>query len=166
VQTAQNGVVLGSSSASWQVYLNTGTGFATMATTWTVPTLDTAEGFYLTSGGSSSGGVDWTTIDMDGDGKPDLVQTAQNGVVLGSSSASWRVYRNMGNGFATTPTSWTVPTLDTAEGFYLTSGGGSGGVYWTTMDLNGDGRLDLVQTAENSIVLGTTTASWSVYLGQ
>jgi len=65
------------------------------------------------------------------------------------------VYRNMGKGFATTPTSWTVPTLDTAEGFYLTSGSSSsGGVDWATMDLNGDGRLDLVQTAENSIVLG------------
>ncbi|HEX9980764.1 MAG TPA: T9SS type A sorting domain-containing protein [Flavobacterium sp.] len=161
-------------SPYWNVYLNTGSGFAGSAMTWAVP----AGGYQGISGNwginaiaGSAGGNSvinnqtWSTIDMNADGKPDMVITAQNDAsgydkVFGiGANPHWRVYLNTGSGFSTTQNTWSVP----AGGYQGTSGnwgfnalaGSAGGnsvlnnQTWSTLDLNADGQLDLVVTAQN-----------------
>src|SRR4051812_12320266 len=52
--------------------------------------------------------------------------------------------------FSATPTQWSVPARGTDEGFYSV-----GLTTWTTMDIDGDGKPDLVNTAP-----ANTTQVW------
>ena len=163
--------------AHWRVYLNTGSGFATSYTTWDVPDEpNLANGYYLTHVENYSDDYGWTTVDMNGDGLPDLVDTIDH---LGwydvwglGCDAHWRVYLNTGTGFATTPLSWPVPDeSNLANGYYLTHVENYSDDYgWTLVDMNGDGFPDLVDTIDH---LGwydvwglATDAHWRVHLGQ
>jgi hypothetical protein len=142
--------------------------FEETALVWTVPRASIAEGFWTTSWLVNS--EVWSTFDIDGDGRPDLVQTAdpsgERSVWGGDTAASWRVFRNTGSGFATTPTTWAVPRADIAEGFWTTSWLVNSEA-WSTFDIDGDGRPDLVQTADpsgaRSVWGGDTAASWRVF---
>ncbi|APR87378.1 cell surface protein [Minicystis rosea] len=131
---------------AWKVYKNTGSGFATTATSWTLPA-----GAPAGSGFFTFANTYWTTVDLDGDAKPDLVvtdgATEQNRV--------WKVYKNTGSGFATTATSWTLPAgAPAGSGFFTFAN-----TYWTTADLDGDAKPDLVVTD------GATeqNRAWKVY---
>ncbi|MEW5847993.1 MAG: VCBS repeat-containing protein [Myxococcota bacterium] len=167
-------------SPHWKVYLGTGTGFATGATTWPVPAGGwSQEGFVRLAGQAyDPGDEDWTTVDLNGDGVLDLVVTAvyQDGAfaVLGHGSAPhWKVYLGTESGFTTTATTWPVPAGGwNGQGFVRPSGMTSdpGDEDWTTVDLNGDGLLDLVVTARFAdgefAVLGQgISPHWKVYLG-
>jgi len=112
----------------------------------------------------------WSLIDMDGDGKPDLVVTSvadSNGYTYGariqygaSSSPYWMVYLNNGNGFSSTPIHWSTPQGGNnyehlgnsfVGGFdYVaneaTPTGNYGQQSWSLMDMDGDGKPDLVVT--------------------
>ena len=139
--------------AHWKVYLGTASGFAATPSSWRVPASGTTPGF--TSVRMNSGTWQWATIDITRDGKPDLVQTSDpiNGKVWDSASAPhWKVFENTGSGFATSPTLWSVPASGTTNGF-RTLTMSSGTEQWVTIDLDQDGKLDLVQTAD------TVTAS-------
>ena len=175
----------------WKVYLNTGNGYATTATTWALP----AGGRIVTGSGrlasfdaieyegtAYTGNQGWTVKDMNGDSKPDLlVLTQGNGTYneapgLGSSHY-WLVYMNTGAGFATTATTWALPA-----GGYTDSNGHmygytalvmdlnsvGGGQAWLVTDINGDSKPDIVVFTENSRVLGPNTNAggryWKVYL--
>ncbi|NOU29045.1 MAG: hypothetical protein HOO96_14180, partial [Polyangiaceae bacterium] len=84
----------GDGAAYWKVYKNTGTGFATTATQWTLPALGTTEGYDQIAG--YDGNTEWVTLDIDGDGKIDLVNTATlaDGKVWGGDGAAyWKVHR-------------------------------------------------------------------------
>ena len=180
-------------SPKWEVYLNTGTGFAVNPTPWSTPAGGAfsganALGFNVISGTatstSSNGSQSWSLMDMDGDKKPDLVVTAavNGGSVTEIGTNTWNVYLNNGSGFAATATTWATPGN---EGFVPSGGttaiGFNGisniGVYpaqgvnsqsWLVTDLNGDGKPDLVIPAS----LGTQgptewspgTGHWEVYL--
>ncbi len=183
------------SNSYWKVYLNTGSGFSTTATNWSLPTgglLDggITNGYYMmggTSYGSSNvGSENWSVADMDGDGRLDLVVTAQmnaNGYIQEFSPGSnsyWKVYLNTGSGFSATATNWSLPSgglLDggITNGYYMmggTSYGSSnvGSENWSTADMDGDGRLDLVVTAQmnaNGYIQEFSPGSnsyWKVYL--
>ncbi len=152
VQTADptTGKVWGAGTAaqSWKVYKKDGWGFSQTPIIWPVPDSGHIDGFDSATGGGA--GRQWVTLDLDGDGKPDLVQTsipsANKVWGAGTSSPYWKLYRNLGAGFATTATNFAVPDGG-ADGFFAITSGSSNR-YWTLLDLDGDARLDLVQTAD------------------
>jgi hypothetical protein len=167
---AQSGKVFGASSAAyWQVYLNTGSAFAMASTMWAVPTSGTPNGFH--DGYNDDPNESWDTFDIDGDGKPDLVQAgdpAQSSKVFGATTAPyWLVYKNTGTGFASTATMWAVPMSGSFGGFHNTYAVTSD-EQWAVLDMNDDGKPDLVQTADPAQAYtafdATTAPYWKVYL--
>ncbi len=149
------------------------TRFDTTATIWPVPDSTTATGFYAPL--VSNNGSQWATVDLDGDGRPDLVQTADPASVgptpwLGAGTtggASWRVYKNTGQGFATTPMVWSLPGQVSTVDYSAVNGLGAQAI-WSTVDLDGDKKPDLVRTADPSAGKmafdgGVAGAYWEVY---
>ena len=96
--------VFGAASGApyWNVYRGTGTGFAKTALTWPVPIVTDPDGLFTRERGNGPYGADWTTRDMDGDGRDDVVVTGRAGAALDT----WLIYYNTGTGFSTTPTPW------------------------------------------------------------
>lgn len=155
-------------SPHWKVYKNTGTGFAASASTWPVPThpfyadgYDRAEGTY---GAIVLVSAYWTTLDMDGDSRPDLVSLVDSsGDVWGlNGTPHWKIYKNTGAGFATTSADWPVPTHPHyPDGFDHVRRR----EYWSTVDIDGDKRPDLISYADsNQNVWGRNgSPHWKVY---
>src|SRR6185369_8169441 len=79
-------------------------GFASTPTSWTVPSCQYLRG---TSSTTQQGGPAYSTLDMNGDGKPDLVIADTLSGCLTVAKTQWLVYLGTGDGFAATPTSWT-----------------------------------------------------------
>jgi hypothetical protein len=93
----------------------------------------------------------WSTVDFTGDGKPDLVLT-HSCTDPSVGTTHWLVYPNVGSGFASTPTSFALPS-ESAPLFELSgydNGDGactlSNAQWWSTVDFTGDGKPDLVLT--------------------
>ncbi len=184
----------------WKVYLNNGSGFSSTATNWTIPqgghtysTIDYGfDALYGNTGGGEVGDQNWSVMDMNNDGKPDLVVTAQTvefdtfsnqAIAFGTgSNRYWKVYFNTGSGFNTTPTTWTIPqgghtysTIDYGYDALADSAGATvGDQTWSVLDMNADGKPDLVVTAQTqefqtfsnqALAFGTgTNRYWKVYL--
>ncbi len=176
---------------TWSWYRNTGAAFEASAQAWSVPTggLATA-GFWNTAGGSFAvGSEQWTTFDLDGDRRPDLVVTGKTishpaapdteiKVNVGYPGAqTWNWYRNTGTAFEASGQAWSVPTGGTPTGGFWNIAGGSfavGSEEWSTFDLDGNGRSDLVVTGKTITDPGTSDErkvnvglpgpqSWKVY---
>jgi len=155
----------------WNVFQNTGTGFATTATSWGLPS--TYPAYPLIANSSCPGTTQepyYTVMDVNGDWKPDLVVTFEcnhTGTTVGVTH--WNVFQNTGTGFATTATSWALPS--TYPGYPLIANSSCTGTtqepFYTVMDLDGDGRPDLVVTFECNHT-GTTVGvtHWNVFLGR
>jgi hypothetical protein len=143
---------------------------------WPVP-LDsvggTGSGFYREAADSSTS--QWSVYDIDADGLPDLVQTADPAGYydvfgLNSGFEWWHVWRNNGAGFDTAPARWSVPldsVAGTGSGFYRRAADSSTS-QWSVYDIDGDGLRDLVQTADPAgyyDVFGLNSGSewWCVY---
>ncbi|MDO7876033.1 T9SS type A sorting domain-containing protein [Hymenobacter sp. ASUV-10] len=176
-------VIGGVANPHWEIFLNTGTGFAPIATDWPVPpTANTGSGTYG-FGTTSFNGIaqnrrSWSLFDVNGDTRPDIVVTSVgNGTsrdVLGGPAAPhWDVYLNTGTGFATTATTWVVPPSMNAgpNGFYLpaVTNTGISQRSWSTFDLNGDNRPDIVVTSEGDgttrdVLGGAAAPHWEAYL--
>lgn len=163
-------VFVGGTKPEWHVHKNMGNGFAPTFTAWPVPASGLADGFTMPNSRAST--REWATVDLDGDGLPDLVQTANTvgGAVWlptdGGAQAFWKVYPNLGTGFAATFTAWPVPPNGLTDGFYATELLVTSR-RWTTRDLNGDGRPDLVHTtnpANGQVFVGADGgAYWNYY---
>ncbi|PZR06327.1 MAG: hypothetical protein DI539_24535, partial [Flavobacterium psychrophilum] len=138
-------------------------GFASPAQQWNLPAvLDDYEHRFADT--------DHVVVDMNGDGKPDLVHTenpATNGTAdtfLNGQQKYWKVYLNTGTGFSATATQWNLPAvLDGYEHRFTDT-------YHVVVDMNGDGKPDLVHT-ENPATNGTQDTFlngqqkyWKVYL--
>jgi len=144
----------------WKVYKNTGSGFSTTATTWLVPPSGTAEGFNVTQ--SFAKGKQWATFDIDGDGRPDLVQTANTNDAVFPGPA-WRLFKNTGTGFAATATNWPLPATTMLDGYNAKESNASPKV-WSTFDLDGDKLPDLVITSVAGAVFdGGTSSEWHLH---
>lgn len=167
----------------WEVYLNTGAGFATQPTSFALPPQrgTVTQGLYVLSGaGNADGDNAWASFDINGDARPDLVVT---GTLLNQAmkapgypaDSHWEVYLNSGTGYGAL-TLWPLPRGgDGAGGFNATSSAGrnvAGDDAWNTRDLHGDGKPDLIVTGE--FVAGTSagvyqfgrlanTPNWQVY---
>lgn len=81
----------------------------------------------------------------------------------GDAHATWKVFHNSDTGFTTAATSWPVPSAGTSQGFATVAGNG-----WTTLDLDGDGHVDLVDTMDptTNAVWGGATGAWHTYDGR
>ncbi|MBL0013452.1 MAG: T9SS type A sorting domain-containing protein [Flavobacterium sp.] len=184
-----------SSVPYWKIYFNTGSGFSTTATNWIVPVGGKQTslgnwGFNAIGGSASTSSIlnsqTWSLVDLNGDGKSDLVVTGQNNangydtVFSPSSVPYWKVYSNTGSQFSTTATNWIVPVggKQTSLGNWgFNDIGGSASTSpilnnqtWSVVDLNSDGQLDLVVTAQNNadgydtVFSPSSVPYWKVYL--
>lgn len=154
----------------WKVFLNTGSGFNTSVTNWSVPQGGYMNGsvafgynnlYASAAGNNTEGNQTWNVVDMDGDHRPDLVITAQNDlngldVAFGGTNPFWKVYLNTGGGFSGAVVNWRLPvggklTTNGTVGFNNFSGTPTsneleGSMAWVMIDITGDGKPDLVST--------------------
>jgi len=169
----------GLGASSWNVYLNQGDGFASTAVSWALPNIpqtnanndpmmNLARDLQCDTGGYSR----IATVDMDGDGLPDLVETDDCGTG-GLGAASWNVYLNQGDGFASSAVSWALPNIpqtnanndpmmNLARDLQCDTGGYS---RIATVDINRDGRPDLIET-DDCGTGGLGLETWAVYLNE
>ncbi len=136
-----------------------------------VPPNGLPDGFYATV--ATGGARGWATLDLDGDGAADLVQTSDPAAVAptvfaDAAGAYWRFFKGSRTGFASAPVRFAVPSSGLADGFYASEGPGVDRA-WTLVDLNGDARPDLVQTADPSVPEGrvfrdAAGSFWRVFL--
>ena len=138
----------GAEDPHWLLYPGDGAGFAAEPTTWPIPASAGEEFDALSSGASYHS---WATLDLDGDGRPDLVHASDpdgSGGPFGSVEAPvWHLYRNTGAGFEASPVDWPLPTGH-KKGSFGTWEGEVGNYRHRLADLDADGRVDLVETFE------------------
>jgi hypothetical protein len=101
--------------------------------------------YYTTASGYNGSTPWWSTLDLDGDGRPDLVRTSDaNSMSLGDGGAAHcAFFKNTGSGFAAA-VDWPVPNTTY---YATTSGYNSSTPWWMTFDLDGDRCPDLVATS-------------------
>lgn len=175
------GTTTGVGTGVWEVYANTGAGFAETATAWTLPAVF-ATSVYPSSALNSMSGTRtfgscsyvWSVTDMDGDDRPDLVLPFDSCTGSGTvGTTSWTVHLNTGSGFSGTPEAFALPSYGSnypASPFNNTSGtrtcvDTTQSFSWTLSDLDGDNRPDLVVPFDTC---GTETdiggAEWRVHM--
>lgn len=145
----------------WKVYVNNGSQFSTVASNWNVPNLE--------SDASSMAGIQgayYSLIDIDGDGKPNLVDSRDNfteEIHTNQSQRYWQVYEQNSTGFNTIPTQWNLPNVESSAA-EMTAFIGQ---HYALIDLNGDNKLDLVDSRDNftqEIWVSGVQRYWKVYL--
>ncbi len=166
--------------ASWRVFSSESAGFSSAATRVGVPASGLSDGFFATSyfSAPSAGGERfWMTIDLDGDRRPELVQSADptraGGFVWSDAQGPyWKVW-HLGGASAPTVTRWGVPPSSLSDGFFspIWSDSQNGSRSWFLRDLDGDGHQDLVQSADPTrsglyVFTDAQGAYWKVYRGQ
>lgn len=145
----------GKADPHWRVYPNLGDRFSHDWIDWAVPD-DTV----LLPGDAEDWEFETSRVHdtfVNGGGMPNLVVPGAGG---------WSVYRNQGDGFAAEPTPWSTPD-DAFDALWSTAGGVGNG--WTTVDLTGDGCMDLVLTSGLDLghpESGSTTWTWRVWPGE
>lgn len=167
-------------ATTWEVYANTGSGFADTPTAWTLPAAFSAGAYpgaalNNTAGTRTNGACSyvWTLTDMDGDARPDLVLPYDTCGGSGVGTTAWTVYANSGTGF-TTATAFGLPAYDAASypasPFNNTSGtrtcpDTTKSFVWSLTDLNGDSRPDLVVPFDTcGADTGVGSERWRVHL--
>ncbi len=163
--------------AFWRLWENTGRGFAPEARRWSVPESGLSDGFF--AGYMGWDARHWGLHDLDGDGRPELVQTGDPSRPGGfawrdEAGPFWRVWRAAGaSGFEGTPSRWAVPESGLPDGFFAASwhAAAPDTRFWTLRDLDGDGRADLTQTADPAAAGGAVWRdpegpSWRVFPGR
>ncbi|MCB9743548.1 MAG: VCBS repeat-containing protein [Alphaproteobacteria bacterium] len=159
---------------NWEVYTNTGSGFAPSPTSWSLPAPLTNEDDWMdsvaesTSSPCSRSSFTAQLVDMNGDAKPDLVVT-DNCDQQGLGHERWDVYTNTGSGFAASPTAWPLPSPLTSEDDWMdnvaesTSSPCSRSSFTAFLaDYEGDGKPDIVVT-DSCDVQGLGHDSWAIY---
>jgi hypothetical protein len=139
-----------------------GTHFSSTPEDWALPSGFPEDTFLMLA--SPTADPAWTLLDLSGDGAVDIVLTRRDDIGIDAlGQTQWLVYENTGDGFASTPTEWALPSGFPADTFIAT-GTSEPDPYWQLMDLNGDGAVDLVVTRRDELgldELGNTR--WLVY---
>ena len=135
---------------------------------------ETLYGYNLTVSFDFSEDVTWSTLDINGDKKPDLVVTSKDYYSFDvNNNQHWRVYLNTDSGFSTAAIECTLPDggaqgypNETLYGYNLTANFDfSEDVTWSTFDINGDEKPDLVVTSKDYYSFDVNNNQhWRVYL--
>ncbi|HCH62133.1 MAG TPA: hypothetical protein DFR83_04965, partial [Deltaproteobacteria bacterium] len=152
----------------WSVHENTGTGFSNIPTSFTLP------GSYATGtfsapghGGSCSDGIPrWSAVDLDGDTFLDAVVTWRDCDETVVGTTEWRVHAGSATGFASAPTTWTLPTGYGLNAFSAVAGDLScpdARPRYQLLDMEADGRLELVVLRSPCEDDDVGTARWLVH---
>jgi YD repeat-containing protein len=126
VKSTQNG-----GNDTWIVYKNTGSSWNTTAETWIN---NASVDVHLDEIGQNNL-PDYSIIDVNGDGLPDIIKTVQNG-----GNDTWKVLINTGSGWSTT---WQTWINNASVDVHLDEN------YSTMADVNGDGLPDIIKTVQN-----------------
>ena len=158
-----SGTGTGVGFSRWELYLNTGAGFATSPASWPLPS-GYALGFHdLETTGCSGSSPRWRIFDIDGDERPDLVIPRRCDGTGMVGTTHWLVHRNNGAGFDDAASMFTLPAygggIPDVEG--RTCVGAS--QRWTLLDVDGDGDPDLVVTHLCVSPGGVGTTRWLVH---
>jgi hypothetical protein len=146
-------------SDHWQVYLNSGSGFASTATAWVLPPAPLGDPWAALEDRSCP--IFHSLLDMDGDARPDLLAYVNCGD--GSVGTSyWDVYLSVGTGFADTPTEWTLPATASLDPWNELEDD-TCTVAHSLRDMNGDARPDLLVFCDDAAV---GSDRWDVYLNE
>ncbi|MCB9663649.1 MAG: VCBS repeat-containing protein [Alphaproteobacteria bacterium] len=161
-------------SPHWKLYKGSATGFATTPVSFAVPaSIDLPEvgGPTTLDRADLDDGVSYAVLDADGDGRPDLVSFREDedaGVRFDGVRPYWEVHLNDGTRFASTPVAWPLPAdlPRGGDGPWKRSVESADGTT-TLLDLDGDGRLDLLSIAGPGETVWGHPASphWRLYRG-
>ena len=152
----------------WKVYVNTGDGFDREAVEWSIP----SDYFTFTSSAGDWGystSRAWRTHAIGGGEVALVIATdpeTDGPFVDDDGVPQWAVFRRTDDGFEDLHTPWELPSEDYSQFF---STGGAAELGWVTMDMNGDGCDDLVQTSGGELGFpesGVQEWSWRVHLGE
>jgi hypothetical protein len=141
----------------WDVYAWSASGFAAAPTSLSVPAPRCQVSFDAAAAATT---LSYTTMDMTGDGHADLVVTADHcDTTVGQTH--WDVYAWSPSGFAPGPMSFGVPAPRCQVTFDAVAGATT--LSYSTFDVGGDRRPDLVVTADHcDTTVGQT--HWDVYV--
>ena len=158
----------------WAFWKGTPTGFAADASTFSLPSIVTANGSkgLFSAGGfgttcTGSGLVsEFTLFDLDHDGHVDLVETMDcaDGLTGPIGVTHWDYYRGSATGFAATATSWALPAAAVTScnvGEFNLGGTAEN----TAVDMDGDGLLDLVETYPCNVDGPVGVTKWLLWKG-
>ena len=158
--SSSSDVFLNGNQKYWKVYLNNGTGFSATATQWNIPIVSDDSDYYVSSNFH-------TTIDMNGDDKPDFVDSenqnsSSSDVFLNGNQKYWKVYLNNGTGFNATSVQWNIPIVSDTEEYYVSAS------FHRVMDFDGDGKVDFIDseneaTSSADVFLNGNQKYWKVY---
>jgi len=173
----------------WWVYENTGSGFASEPTAWSLPpdSLKSVAQWENLAGSASGrcaddasqdGDLRYSLLELTGDDKADLVvyKDACGSDEVGDSI--WWVYENTGSGFSSSPTAWTMPPDSLKSTAQWEQLGGSvsgrcaadsteeGVLRFSLLDLSGDGALDVVVSLDDCADDAVGESVWWVYAGE
>jgi hypothetical protein len=172
---------LDTGASQWRVHLNQGAGFTAEPTMWALPSygLDAnGDGMfrYVASDPYCPGGgrFRYQLVELNGDDRPDLVVTEHCDADVETGSSQWRVHMGGDAGFAAEPTMWALPSygLDAnGDGMfrYVASDPycpGGGRFRYQLVELNGDGKTDLVVTEHCDADMETGFSQWRVHLNE
>jgi hypothetical protein len=174
----------------WNVFAGGATGFASTPIAWSLPVghpntygnapYDTAGDYEEAECGGrfTQEYVSYATMDLTGDGVPDLVRFRDDCDDPATGTDHWRVFVGGASGFASTSTDWALPAghpntygnppYDTVGDYEEADCGGrltQEYVSYATMDLTGDGVLDLVRFRDDCDDPATGTDHWRVFVG-
>lgn len=142
----------------WDVYLGSASGFAAAPISYSIPAPRCQRNFDALGG---YGAVGYQVLDLDGDGRSELV-VYHDDCDSTVGATHWDVYRAGNAGFAAAPTSFSLPAARCQVAFDQLSAADA--VTFQLLDLDGDGRLDLVVTQDMcDDTVGAT--HWDRYAG-
>ena len=137
----------------WKVQWNTGSGFTSMEDYGPIQVMDSTSKRYYIRHYSDAGEQKTDLFDINGDGLPDRVQSADANTV-------WKVQYNTGSGFGALQDFGPVENMTGSVRYYFTRWTDvSGQIAVDMADVNGDGMPDRVQAA-----VGNT--AWKVQANQ
>ncbi|MFO0691311.1 MAG: SpvB/TcaC N-terminal domain-containing protein, partial [Myxococcota bacterium] len=147
-QSASIHVYRGGCTSAWAC------GFASQPEVWNNPYPAVDRSLRRTSAGSRGLQTLRDLVDLDGDGRPDLVAALPNG--------DWQVFRNTGSGFATTPR--ILPGIDPLLA-YSPNDGQNAEEERQLIDVNDDGLVDWIRGVRHASPLNASDRIPELYFG-